>query len=226
MSAYSKSPFSPSPTKLVGNQPGYSAGSKNTNTPNTRMIVSRDSVSTNVVTLTVTVVEGNIPAVGSSIFVRGTQRNSGGLNTSAGSTVTAVSIDATTGQGTISYGQTTANLVDGADQGEVIVLVPEVAEALVTAQAYKQFAVDGYGVSWAYTCPSQPSAISIQLEGAINDNDSEYTIIGTAQTTTSGYNEFFATLPELVRFVRIKVASMSGGTNPTLIAKILNSPAN
>jgi hypothetical protein len=210
------------PTAGVPGPPGppaYAFGSKSLSVPSTRMLVTQSAVSSNVVTLTVKVVEGNIPLVNQTIFVYATANNSGAFNTSTGATITAVNITASTGVGTVSYAVTTANLTATADVGYAIVPVVEVSEALSVKKS-QQFALSGYGVSWAYTCPSAPSTISIQLEGAINDSDSEYTIIGSAQTATSGYTEVFATLPENVNFVRLNITATTGGTSPTIIAKI------
>jgi hypothetical protein len=187
------------------------------------MQVTKSAVATDVVTLTVQMLEGNIPAVGALAYITGTQNNTGALNSTAGVTLTGVSISTTTGAGTITYSATTANLTIAADTGLVIVPNAEVAEALTTTYKGQQFAVSGNAISWAYTCPSAPSVLAVQLEGAIDDVDSEYTIIGSSETTTSGYNEFFATLPEFVRFVRIHVTNSSGGTNPTLIAKLMTN---
>lgn len=186
------------------------------------MQVTKSAVASNVVTLTVTVLEGNIPAVNSTAYITGTQNDSGNLNSTSGVTLTGVTINSITGQGTITYAATASNLSTTADTGLVLVPNAEAAEAL-SVQKYQQFAVSGNGITWGYTCPSAPVSIAIQLEGAIDDNDAEYTLIGSSQTATTGYNEFFATTPELVRFVRIHVTATSGGTNPSLIAKIMSN---
>ena len=216
MPAWTNSPSTPIGALLSG-QVRYAAGSKATG-PTTRMIIDHVSVATNM--------EGNIPVVGDLIYVFATTQNAGGLNTSTGIAISAVSITSSTGKGTVSYPKSTSNLSITADSGYAQSNIAEVAETLVSAQAYSAFAVNpaaGYGVTWSYTCPSAPAAIAIQLEGAIDNNDAEFSIIGSSQTTTSGYPEVIATLPELVRFVRIKVTSTSGGTNPTLIAKLIQS---
>src|SRR5262249_686596 len=123
-----------------------SAGSKNPNLPDTRMIVSQSAVATNVVTLTVQVVEGNIPAVGSTIYVSKTTRDAGALNTSDGTvTISAGSIDSVTGIGTISYAKTAGDLATAADQGYVIAAVPEVAEVSTPNKAYRAFAIPRTG---------------------------------------------------------------------------------
>jgi hypothetical protein len=176
--------------------------------------------------LTVLVREGNIPAAGSLITVRGTSSTSGLFNVS-NVALASVSINAATGAGTVTFALTHANVVSAPDAGQACVPVPEVGETLTQGTKSAAFAIQnvvgkGYGISWSYSCPSAPAAISIQLEGAISDNEAEYTLIGTAQTSTSGA-ETFATIPELVNFVRLNPTSVSGGTNPTIIGKFLKS---
>jgi hypothetical protein len=204
--------------------PGYAFGSRALNQPTCRMMVTNSSVSSNVVTLTVKVVEGNIPAVGQTLYIYATTNSAGGLNDSTGTiTIASVSINATTGIGTITYAKTVGNQASTPDVGYVLAPVPEVGEALTgSSQKSQQFAVSGYGVSWAYLTPSAPVSLAIQLEGAIGDSDGEYTLIGTSQTTvsSSAWTEVFATLPENVNFVRLHVTASSGGTLPTIIAKI------
>src|SRR5712692_987365 len=120
--------------------PVYSAGSRASD-PNTRMAITKSAVSGNVVTLTVQIIEGPVPASGSTAYITGTQNNAGALNFPNGVALTGVSISSSTGAGTITYADTTGDLAATADSGIVIVTVPEVSEALVTNQAYRAFAV-------------------------------------------------------------------------------------
>jgi hypothetical protein len=222
MPAYVSSPAPPPTSLLTSNVPGYSLGSK-ANGPTTLLQVTRVSLTGNVATVTVQVREGNIPTTSGLITITGTQTASGAFNVT-NKAITGVSIDPVTGQGTITFALSHADVSGTADAGQAYVPVPEIGEALTGSdQKGQAFAVSGYGISWAYTCPSAPSAISIQLEGAIDNVDSEFTIIGSAQTTTSGYNEFFATLPEFVRFARLHVTSSSGGTSPTIVGKVMST---
>jgi hypothetical protein len=80
----------------------------------------------------------------------------------------------------------------------------------------------GYGITWAYTTPSAPSTIAMQLEGAVNNVEAEYTIIGSSVTTAAGA-ETFAQLPNLVNFVRLNLTATTGGSSPTVVAKLLLS---
>jgi len=209
---------------LLSGQVAYAAGSKALG-PATKMLIDHVAVAANVVTLTVTVVEGNTPAVGDLIFVYATSSNSGGLNTSTGIAIASVSITAATGKGTLTYAKSTANIGTTADTGYANSIPGETGDALTgSAQKLAAFAVNpaaGYGLTWSWSTPSAPSTIALQLEGAVDNVDAEFTIIGSSQTTTSG--EVIATLPELVRFVRPNVTASSGGTNPTLVVRFLQS---
>lgn len=212
---------------LTPGVPAYAFGSKNLITPTTLLQITNVALTSNVATVTVLVREGNIPAVGSLISITGTSNTSGLFNVT-NKTITAVSINSSTGIGTITFALSHADVVSAANAGQGYVPVPEVPEAAVSGNKSQAFAIQntigrGYGISWAYTYPSAPVSGSIQLEGAINDVDGEYTLIGTAQTGVSGYVEVFATLPELVNFVRLNQTALSGGTNPTVIGKILLS---
>lgn len=226
MPTYDNTPFS-FPELLIGGKPGYAFGSLPTG-PTCRMIITSDSVASNVVTLGVRIVEGNIPSVGDLIYTYATANSAGALNQTTGIAIASVNITAATGIGTITFAKTVGNQGTTSDSGYALSEPAEVGETLTSGMKSKAFAIQnrpggGYGITWAYTFPSQPAAATIQLEGAINDNDSEYTLIGTAQTTVSGYNEIFATVPELVNFVRLRVPSSSGGSSPTVIGKVLNA---
>jgi hypothetical protein len=237
MPAYTTDPSQPV-AMLIPGVPAYSAGSKNQNKPNTRMAVTTSAVSSNVVTLGVQVVEGDIPAVGSTLYVSGTTRDASGLNSTDGSrTISAVSIAAATGIGTISYAKTASDLVTAADPGTAYALVPEVAEASVPNQAYQAFAIPRTGnvtpgskmtavIRVKY--PSAPAAIKWNLQAAANNVDGDFvdlfsdsggdvTVAGTFSEGGSFSLEFW---PNAWAFLRYKDKGSSGGTNPSVIATI------
>jgi hypothetical protein len=197
--------------------PGYAFGSRAGNLPTTKMLVTNVAVTGGTATVTVTVFEGNIPSVGSLISIVGTSAGSGAFNVT-NAVITAVTISAVTGGGTIQFalGGTVGSV---SDNGNAYVPTPEVAEALAVGKS-QAFAISGYGLSWSYTLPVEPASIAIQLEGAINNTDGEFTIIGSSVTAVPGTSVTIGTLPELVRFVRLNVTAVSGGVNPTIIAKI------
>ena len=204
--------------------PGYAFGSIDRSFPTTLLQITNVALTSNVATVTVLVRKGKIPIAGALISITGTSNASGAFNVSSVA-ISTVSIDASTGIGTITFTLTHADVVSAPAAGQGHVPVPEVPETLAV-QKSQAFAIQnaigrGYGISWGYTCPSAPSTISIQLEGAENNNDSEFTLIGSALTTTTGYNETFAQVPNLVNFVRLRVTATTGGTSPTIVGKLL-----
>jgi hypothetical protein len=85
----------------------------------------------------------------------------------------------------------------------------------------QQFSIDpagGYGFTLAWL--STAATIALQLEGAIDDIDAQYQIIGTSQTTLSG--SVVAQVPNNVRFVRVNTTAFTGGPG-TLWAKLYQS---
>lgn len=207
---------------FTGGLPAYSAGSFAFGQAPTKFYVTSVAVASNVVTLGVKLIEGNIPAVGSLITVVGTVVGTAAVNVT-NVALASVTITAATGLGTVTYAATAANLTTTNDGGMAIVSVPEVGDTLAV-QKYQQFTLDpdgGYGITYSWSCPSAPATISLQLEAAINDNDSEYAIVGSAQTTTSG--TIITQVPNLCRFVRMNVTATTGGSSPTLVAKMLQS---
>lgn len=227
MPSYNNSPFVPVPA-LVSLKPGYAFGSFNDLVPNTRMGITSSAVSSNEVTLGVVVVEGNIPAVGSLIWVQGASVSAVNV---VGVALDSVTIT-TTGVGFVTFAATTANYTVVADQGSAIVKTPEIVDILAVGKS-QQFAVPpqtsntlntGREVTWAYECPDAPATIAIQLEGAINDVDAEYAIIGSSQTTAAG-GTVAVTVPNAYRFLRLNVTAATAGSGSppsgTIIAKIL-----
>ena len=101
MPAYIVSPLDGIPPMLLPGIPGYFFGSLPSG-PTARMLVTSVTIAGDVATLGVEMVEGNIPAVGSLISVRGTQTASGAANVS-NVALSAVSINAQTGVGTVSF---------------------------------------------------------------------------------------------------------------------------
>lgn len=201
--------------------PSYSAGSFAFGQMPTKFWVQNVTASGATVTLGVKLVEGNIPAVGSLITVMGTVVGGPLVNVNRVA-LTAVTITAATGVGTVQYNSTAPLLAQTNDGGMATVDVPEVGETTVI-QKYQQFALDpvgGYGITWSWSTPSAPATLALQLEAAINDTDAEYAIVGVSQTTLNG--TIITQVPNLCRFVRINVTGLTGGPG-TLVAKMLQS---
>jgi hypothetical protein len=204
----------------------YCYGSRKDNKPVVKAVVTSVAIASNVATLGIAMVEGYIPAIGDLITVVNTATDSGAANV-ANVALTAVSINAATGIGTVQYAATGSNQVTTPDIGMAYISPAEVAEALAVGKS-KAFAIQntigrGYGITWGYNCPSAPSTIAIQLEGAINNIDSEFTIIGSSQTVTNAYTEIVAQLPNLVQFIRQHVTATTGGSSPSIVGKLLLS---
>ena len=224
MSAYITNPLDGIPSMLLPGIPSYSFGSFNSDLPTVKMLVTNVALTTNVATLTVQMVEGNIPAVGSLISIRGTQKAAGAFNVS-NVALASVLINALTGAGTVTFALTHADVASTPDAGEAAVPVPEVAEAIASGTKGLQFgmqAVSGLAsnsrdVSWVLATPSAPASFSATLEVADVDEESEYTVIDTA--TSVGLR---TVLGVRANFIRIKFGTVTGGTSPSAIAKILS----
>lgn len=218
MPPYNNAPGSDNtPVKML--QPGvpqYAFGSFDYGDPGCRMQITAVSVDGGGnATLSVVVREGNIPSAGLFADISKTTYDSGNLNIS-GVIIGAVSINKTTGIGTITYPSSAAPTSLIAQSGEVYVAAQEVYEELTQATISQAFAVQpakgqGRAISWTYEylLGAEPASISIQLEGASRDIDAEYTIIGTAQTDVIADNhQITASVPENVNFVRINIPSL------------------
>lgn len=200
----------------------------------TRFLINNVAITSNVATITGTVIEGNIPTVPSAgqpsslISISGTQTSSGVFNVS-GVAISAVSINATTGIGTISFPLTNANITAVADAGVAIIPVPETADALTANGASIPCTVpvqdpktDGARtINCVCEFPSIPTAVTIKLQGAQYDQDSEYADIGTVATVAaSAVTQSFAQFTlNMAKFYRFNASGISG--TGTIIGKIL-----
>jgi len=201
------------------------------------MMVTQSAVATNVVTLTVAVVEGNIPAVGDTAFIYATKNNAGALNSSVGLALTGVTINATTGVGTITYAVTTGNLAPTADVGYVLSQAADIPEPLVASQAYSAFAVPhSTGVpnrsfTLSMACPTLGGAtLKWIFQGAGRNIDAEYgNIIGDSTTqgvfSDSGVPNANTSIgqfwPGAWNFVRFKDDGTTGISGTTVVVRIL-----
>ena len=223
MPAYITNPLDGVTPMLLPGIPGYSLGSLNSDLPTVKMLVTNVSLTSNVATLSVQMVEGNIPAVGSLISVRGIQAASGAFNIS-NIALASVSITALTGAGTVTLPLTHADVASTPDAGEAVVRVPEVAEAIVSGTTGLQFSMQSMSglasnsrdLSWVLSTPSAPASFSATLEVADRDKESEYTAVDTS--TAVGVRQV---LGVRANFVRIKFGTVTGGSSPIAIGKIL-----
>jgi hypothetical protein len=176
----------------------------------------------------VKLLEGPIPVVGALISVQGTQTTTSGgapnLNVTNIALAT-VSLDSTTGVGTLTFALTSNDIATKADSGMAIVVPPITYETLPTsATSGKQFAISRStlatdaqpGISWFTLFTGSPSTVSIKLQGADVDQDAAYTTVDTS-TVATGESRSVGTIN--YNFYRIN-AICTGGTSPTFVAGI------
>lgn len=225
MPKYASTPptFTP-PQLLMEGVPCYLFGTYNFRQANTKLLVSNVAITTNVATLTVQIVEGEIPTVGSFITVAQTQTGSGEFNVSRVA-LTAVSISASTGAGTVSYALTGAN-VSSADSGTAIVEVPEIAEALTANGASVAVAVPPSCSQETLTCtvtfPTAPTGATATLQTAVRNVDGEFTNVGNISVyASSAYSTGPTTQFTLQRgsYYRVNITGLTG--TGTIVAKVV-----
>lgn len=226
MPAYDKSGFHVV-RALVQGVPLYLFGSWPISVAPTRFLITQVSAALTVATITGAVIEGNIPVVGALISIRQTSSN-GGLFNVTNAAITAVAINSTTGIGTIqfTYGGTTFGPDSSpAAAGLAIIPQPEVGETLVagasiacTMPVQDPKTDSARTISVALGFPTPPTSVTVDLQAAIFDQDSEYTKQGTSITTTNAPVVAEFTL-NTARFYRFNVSNLVG--SGTIIAKIL-----
>lgn len=218
MPAYLNGPLNPPVTTLQRGKPGYSIGGFNDQVGRCQMLVTNVALTTNVATLTCTIIAGDAPATGSLAFIQGVANNSGAFNSSTGVVLTGSSFTGTTG--TITFALTHANVGSAVAVGIVIVDSPETTES-VSATTGKQFGLPqtssgrsgGDTISWAYSFPgSAPATVTVALQAADVDVDAQYSTIDSGTSVTGETRPPLSTSGLTgVNFLRIKITGMTGG---------------
>lgn len=222
MPAYNFTAFAPNPTLLQPGQPGYAFGSFAESQPDTRMQVTTTARAASVATVGVKILEGKIPLVGSFISITGTSQAAGAFNVT-NIALTGVTIDSSTGVGTVQFAIGAGTTVQAADFGIAMVPTPEVGEAL-TNTASQAFAVpepagsntNPKTITWSTVYPTAPASVSMLLQGSLFDIDAQYQTLDTS-TSTSGEERVFTSTA--FRFLRLKATNVTGAS-PTCIGKI------
>ena len=80
------------------------------------------------------------------------------------------------------------------------------------------FPKQGHDVRWQTLFTGSPTAVNFVLQAALNDVDAEY---GTIDTSTVISGEARTVVDVAARFLRIKKVSSTGGTSPTVVAKLI-----
>jgi hypothetical protein len=222
--AYNSTPGSNNPTNLLMfGQTAYAFGSFNAAFLTSKMSISNVALTSNVATITVAVYQGQIPAVGSLISVKGTT-STGGLFNVSNVAIASVSIDATSGKGTITFALVHADVVSAPDTGTGYVPVPEVGDALANSTS-QAFAVpeevgmndNAMTITWSTNYPSVPSTVTMTLQGAMVNQDSQFVTLDTS-TNTGG--EVRSLTLRRYKFLRVAASNVSGGTLPSAIVRI------
>lgn len=217
---------------LSPGQPGYSIGSFNDKQATTKLLISKVGVTSNVSNMVVSVVEGPIPTTSGNISVLGTQSNSGALNVN-NAALTAVSINSTTGNGTLAYSVVTANIANNTVDGGIgLVKALEVSENVANNAAYagQAFALASYvgipnqgrAISWAYDWATPPTvSCTVALEGAdkLTDFDNGQQKVLDTGTSLTGETRVIQSVTD-VNFVRVNVSALNSTAPCNLIAKI------
>ena len=222
---------------LVAGHPDYlfgfinAYGQGNEDVPLSRMQVTQVSGNGTTATLTVTVLEGNIPNVGDLVSVAGLRNSGFDTNSSA---LTAVSITASTGQGTIQYSNGTS-LGASPDAGTATSIPAEVGDTLaignsipVTVQFSDPETNIGRTLSLVVTTPTNTMTTTFptaNVQGALRNVNSDYVNINpTADITFNGTAGavFNATVSiKDYRFYRLAIQGSIGGGAATVVAKIM-----
>lgn len=230
MPVYANGLLNPLVTMLLRGKNGYSIGGFNDQAGRTQMLVTNVALTTNVATLSCTIIAGDAPLVGATAYIQGTTSTGGAFNSTAGVVLTGSSFTGTTG--TITYALTHANVGSAPDVGIVLSDPAETTESVTTGTVPykgKQFGLPqasvgrsgGDTISWAYFWPgTAPGSCTVQLQGAPVDVDAQYTVLDSG-TSTSGEQR-----PPLsvsgatgVNFLRVVVTAISGGPS-ACVAKI------
>lgn len=237
MSQYVKSPFKQPPALIYPGTPVYVLGSFDDKSAPTQGFVLSDSAATTTGTLTFLVTSGNVPLVGDKITVVGTANGGGNMNVTNATILTVTAgVDANgfqSGVVTVTYAISSTTFGTTADAGQVIVPRSEIAELLVgggaasvpVAMPYNNTTYNqNQGITAVVSFPSIPTSVTVSLQQAVFDIDSEYVTIATVATVagsavTTGPQ--ITVDPTVGRFFRLSYGTVTGGTNPSIIGKLL-----
>ena len=179
------------PQLLQKGVPAYLLGGLNMLRGNAKGYVTQTALGSNVASVSVSINQGPIPLVGDQITVWGTALQSGAFNVTR-AIITAVSITAATGQGTISFALTGTNQAATADAGAFLCEPGESYDTLTNStfsQAVLVQAPQGdsqFTLPLAVTFSTIPTAVTATLQVAIRDVAAEYTNTTTVVTVAAG----------------------------------------
>jgi hypothetical protein len=248
MSFYTNSPFKPTPRLIIEGTPEYLFGKWNSNVAPTQGNIISNSAVTTTATVTFQILSGNIPVPGSLITVVGAGRSANFNVTNAVVLTVSAAANPDAGIYTVTYAITSSSLAFGFDGGQVIIPQPEVGDALATGVTSSAPVVSpvagpnsiGKSISVTVTLPTSTAAnpstltaVTVVLQGANQDYDSEYNTVGTVATavaagTTTDWQSGQGTAGTLAagsvnlpnfRFYRLQVTAATGAG--PIVGKIL-----
>lgn len=213
--------------QAVPGVPVFLYGSFDYTTAPTRMRVTAVQLTSPTATVTVQVIEGNIPIVGQLVSITGAVPAYFNVSNAV---ITGVSIDAVTGIGTITFALTNSNIVTTASPGQAVAPVLEVGEALpVAGGTSRQVALQantGPNNAQTIRCdvsfPTLPGAATVVAEAAVTDIDSDYFSLGSVTTVVGGVQSGGAATFVDVRanFIRFRVSGVAAGGSAKIIGKV------
>ncbi len=160
----------------------YLLGSLNTFQGDAKGYVTQTALATNVASVSVSINFGPLPLVGDLITIWGTALQSGLFNVTR-AVITAVSITAATGQGTISFALTGSNQSATADTGAFLTEPGETAETVTLNYASQAVLVQApqgdsqFTLPFSVSFPTLPTAATVDLQAALKDSDTWTTIV-------------------------------------------------
>lgn len=199
MSYYIASPFKPTPKLLVSGTPEYVLGSLNNNTGPTLGTVISDSGTGAVSTVKFQILSGNIPITDTLVTIVGTANAAGAYNVTNATVLSVTKVPDANGNDVGIYTITfvgAGNSASTADYGQVIIPQREIGEALTTTASSAPVVCpaspsENLGKSISVTVklpasttanPSNLTGVTVLLQGANLDLDSEYNTIATIGT--------------------------------------------
>lgn len=222
MPAYSTNPLQRIKLALPGT-PVYVWGSLSDRVSPTKMTISNVALTSNVATLTVQVIEGNVPVAGQLVTVLGTQTSSGVFNVNAVA-IASVSINATTGAGTITFALTNANIASTADSGLAVappaitfeaVTTNENSEAVALPMAQDGKSLSGFSAEVVWASGTSAGAVAVQVTDD-NSNGGDYQTVSYITYPATRYDPAGLS----AQFVRLQISTALTGAS-TIAARIL-----
>ena len=234
MPPFNDSGFLAQPPLLSPGAPGYSLGSFDDHQATAKFLINNVAIATDVATITGVLVEGNIPAAGQLISIRGCPLSEFNVTDVA---LASVTITASSGIGTMTFALTHADVTSVAAAAVGLIQVAEIPEIVPSgssvAYAGQAFALSsftgraaqGRTITWSYSYPTgavPATSMAIQLEGAIKLSDFTAGLAKVLATGTSATGETqVIQSPTTINFLRINITVSDSATAVGIVGKIL-----